>query len=29
MPLARAAVQHGVDQPLAIEEVEIASPIGV
>ena len=28
MPLARAAVQHGIDQPLAIEEVEIASPIG-
>jgi S-(hydroxymethyl)glutathione dehydrogenase/alcohol dehydrogenase len=28
MPLARAAVQHGIDEPLAIEEVEIASPIG-
>ncbi len=28
MPLARAAVQHGLDQPLTIEEVEVASPIG-
>lgn len=28
MPLARAAVQHGIDQPLAIEEVEVAMPIG-
>ncbi len=28
MPVARAAVQHGVDQSLAIEEVTVATPIG-
>ncbi len=28
MPLARAAVQHAIDRPLAIEEVEVTSPIG-